>query len=458
MAENHTIKENEQLELLTDLYEFTMAEAYFQSQMFAPATFSLFIRDYPPNRGYFISAGLESVLDYLEQIQYSQSDLDYLASTGLFSDDFLHYLVSLRFSGDVYAIPEGRLFFKDEPVLEVTAPIIEGQLMESFVINAINLQVTLATKVSRCVHAARGRSVVDFSLRRTQGIDASLKLARAGFIAGLASTSNVLAGKMYQIPISGTMAHSFITSFKEEIDAFRAFAEAFGDETVLLIDTYDTVSGAEKAVEVAREMKQNGRKLRGVRLDSGDMTQLSKQVRKLLDEAGLEDVKIFASGGFDEFKIADSLANGARIDAFGVGTKMGVSADGPYTDIAYKLVQYNGRPVLKLSSGKKTLVAEKQVFRVKNEHGIKGDTIGLRDETREGEILLKPVMKNGKRLQPPEPLSAIRQRFENEFSRFGDDVKSIENPAQFAVQISPELEKLQDKVIHRVIEKELGES
>jgi nicotinate phosphoribosyltransferase len=426
--------------------------------MFAPATFSLFIRDYPPNRGYFISAGLESVLDYLEQVHYSQDCLDYLASTGLFSDDFLHFLGNLRFSGDVHAIPEGRLFFKDEPVLEVTAPIIEGQLMESFVINAINLQVNIASKVSRCVYAARGRNVVDFSLRRTQGIDAGLKVARAGFIAGLASTSNVLAGKMYQIPVAGTMAHSFVTSFKEEIEAFRAFAEAFGDKTVLLIDTYDTVTGAEKAVEVAQDMALKGRKLRGVRLDSGDMTQLSKQVRKVMDKAGFENVKIFASGGFDEFKIADSLASGAEIDGFGVGTKMGVSADSPYTDMAYKLVQYHGRPVLKLSSGKKTLVAEKQVFRKKSDQRFKKDIIGLRDEHIDGENLLKPVMKNGKRLQPPESLVNIRQRFENEFSQLGDDVKAVENPESFPVEISPELETLQKKVVHRVIEKELGES
>jgi nicotinate phosphoribosyltransferase len=380
-----------QLELLTDLYEFTMAEAYFQSGMFAPATFSLFIRDYPPNRGYFVSAGLESVLDYLEQVRYSPEDLDYLKSTALFSEEFLHYLGDLCFSGNVHAIPEGRLFFKDEPVLEVTAPIIEGQLMESFVINAVNLQVTLATKVSRCVHAARGRKVVDFSLRRTPGIDAGLKVARAGYIAGLAGTSNVLAGKMYQIPVSGTMAHSFITSFPEEIDAFRAFAEAFGDQTVLLIDTYDTLAGAGKAVKVAKEMAQRGRKLKGVRLDSGDMTQLSKQVREMMDKAGFEDVKIYASGGFDEFKIADSLAGGAEIDAFGVGTKMGVSADSPYTDIAYKLVQYDGRPVLKLSSGKKTLVAEKQVFRIKNGYRLQKDIIGLQNDKSK----IKPKVEEG---------------------------------------------------------------
>jgi nicotinate phosphoribosyltransferase len=452
---NHSIN---QLELLTDLYEFTMAEAYFQAKMFAPATFSLFIRDYPPNRGYFISAGLQDVLDFLEQLRYSAEDLDHLASIGLFSIDFLHFLSNLRFRGDVHAIPEGHLFFKDEPVLEVTAPIIEAQLAESFVINAVNLQVTIATKVSRCVHAAGGRNVVDFSLRRTQGVDAALKVARAGYIAGLTGTSNVLAGKMYQIPVSGTMAHSFVTSFKEEIDAFRTFAGAFGDQTVLLIDTYDTLTGAEKAVEVGREMARKGRKLKGVRLDSGDMTQLSKQVRELMDRAGFNDVKIFASGGFDEFKIADSLANGAEIDAFGVGTKMGVSADCPFTDIAYKLVHYAERPVLKLSSGKKTLVAEKQVFRIKNDQGFAKDIIGLRDEHLEGTMLLKPVMQNGKRLQPPESLEAIRQRFKDEFSQLGDEVKAIENPAQFPVEISPELKKLQNQVIHRFVEKELGES
>ncbi|MEJ2165475.1 MAG: nicotinate phosphoribosyltransferase [Desulfobacterales bacterium] len=329
--------------LLTDLYEFTMAEAYYQNKMFAPATFSLFIRGYPPNRGYFVSAGLEDVLDYLVRIGYSQEALDYLNSTGLFSDDFLHYLSSLRFSGDVHAIAEGRLFFKDEPVLEVTAPIIEGQLMESYIINAINLQVNMASKVARCVYAAAGRNVVDFSLRRTQGPDAALKLARAGYIAGLRGTSNVLAGRTYGIPVSGTMAHSFITSFKEEIDAFRAFADVFGDNTVLLIDTYDTLSGAEKALQVAAEMAARGNKLKGVRLDSGDMTRLSKAVREMFKREGLDDVSIFASGGFDEFKIAGSVESGAEIDAFGVGTKMGTSADSPYTDMAYKLVQYDQR-------------------------------------------------------------------------------------------------------------------
>jgi nicotinate phosphoribosyltransferase len=330
--------------------------------------------------------------------------------------------------------------------------------MESFVINAINLQANMASKVSRCVYAANGRNIVDFSLRRTQGTDAGLKVARTGYIAGLAGTSNVLAGKLHKIPVSGTMAHSFITSFNEEIDAFRAFAEVFGDNTVLLIDTYDTLTGAEKAIEVAKEMAKRGQKLKGVRLDSGDMTKLSKQVRELLRQEGLEDVNIFASGGFDEFKIADSLANGAEIDAFGVGTKMGVSADSPYTDMAYKLVQYDGRPVLKLSSGKKTLVAEKQVFRKQANGRLNKDIIALRHENIEGESLLKPVMEAGKRLQPLESLDVIRERFTREFTMLDDTFKAIKDPEVYLIEISPKLEKLQQKVIHTVIEKELGES
>ena len=446
------------LALLTDLYEFTMAEAYFQNEMFAPATFSLFIREYPQNRGYFISAGLEEVLTYLSRIRYSQEDLDYLKTTNLFSDEFLHYLSSLRFSGDVHAIPEGRLFFKDEPVLEVTAPIIEGQLMETFIINAINLQVNLASKTARCVHAAGGRNIVDFSLRRAQGMDAGLKLARAGYIAGLSATSNVLAGKFYGIPVSGTMAHSFITSFEEEIDAFRAFARVFGSNTVLLIDTYDTVSGAEKAVQVASELAVRGETLKGVRLDSGDMTKLSKAVREIFGKEGLEKVKIFASGGFDEYKIAESLKNGAEIDAFGVGTKMGTSADSPYTDMAYKLVQYDGRTVLKLSTGKKTLVGRKQVYRRMEGDQFAMDLIAMRQEKVEGEPLLKTVMADGKRQQPAEALGDIHERFLQDFEALSETVKKIENPDSYPVEVSPGLMNLQKDVIHEVVEKELGES
>lgn len=446
------------LALLTDLYELTMAASYYQHNMIAPATFSLFIRKYAPNRGYFISAGLEEVIEFLESFELVQQDLDHLERTGRFSQDFLHYLSSMRFTGDVYAIPEGRIFFKDEPVLEVTAPIIEGQIVESFVINAINLQVAIASKAARCFHAAAGRGLVDFSLRRTQGTDAAMKVARASYIAGFDGSSNVLAEKIYNIPASGTMAHSFITSFEEEIDAFRAFAETFPENTVLLIDTYDTVEGARKAAIVGKEMRARGEMLQGVRLDSGDMVQLSREVRKILREASLEEVTIFASGGFDEFKIAEYVEQGCEIDAFGVGTKMGVSADAPYNDMAYKLVEYDGRPVLKLSTDKKTLVGRKQVFRFNEGNKSIRDLIALRDEDLGGEPLLKMVMKDGKRQHPPEALSEIRERFHQEFASLDDRYKAIKDPQEYPVGLGPGLKKLQEEVVQKTKEKELGES
>lgn len=444
--------------LLTDLYQLTMAEVYFRQRMFQPATFSLFVRAYPPDRSYFVSAGLETVLAFLKSAQFGADDIEYLDATGLFSRDFLNYLDGFQFRGDVAAVPEGRLFFKDEPVLEVTAPIIEGQLVETAIINVINLQANIATKVSRCVHAARGRNIVDFSLRRTQGASAGMAVARAGYIAGMSATSNVLAGKAFDIPVAGTMAHSFITSFEKEIDAFRSFADAFGDRTVLLIDTYDTLTGAEKALVVAREMAAKGQSLRGVRLDSGDMVALSRQVRQLFRSEGLADVAIYASGGFDEFKIDQSIRDGAEIDAFGVGTKMGVAADSPYTDMAYKLVQYGQRPVMKLSSGKKTLVAPKQVFRITKEGRLVGDTIALRKETFDGQPLLKTVMRGGKRTEGPESLETIRTRCKQEFEQLADAHKSITAPRPYPVHISDGLKKLQRSVKHRVIAKELGES
>ncbi|MFW5810642.1 MAG: nicotinate phosphoribosyltransferase, partial [Thermodesulfobacteriota bacterium] len=316
------IVQSEDLNLLTDLYQLTMAAAYYEKEMFAPATFSLFIREYPKDRGYFVSSGLTDVLDFLEGFHFDQDALNYLEKTDMFSNDFLQYLSNLHFTGDVFAMPEGRIFFKDEPVLEVTAPIIQAQLAETYIINAMSLPITIAGKAARSVAAAKGRKLIDFSLRRTQGIDAGVKVARSSYIAGFDGTSNVLAGKMFDIPTSGTMAHSYVTSFEEEIDAFRAFADVFPNNTVLLIDTFDTVNGAHKAVEVAKEMADRGEKIKGVRLDSGDMTQLSKEVRGIFKEADMEDVFIFASGGYDEYKINDAVENDAEIDGFGVGTKM----------------------------------------------------------------------------------------------------------------------------------------
>jgi len=268
----------ERLALLTDLYQLTMAACYFDQGMNEEATFSLFIRKYPKNRGYFVAAGLSEALEYLATLHFNEHDLAFLESTGLFRAPFLDYLQDLRFSGEVFALPEGSIFFKDEPVLEVSAPIIEAQLVETFLINAVNLQTLIASKAARSVQAAQGRPLIDFSLRRTQGSDAGLKVARASYLVGFTGTSNVLAGNLYDIPIFGTMAHSYITSFPEEIEAFRVFAKNFPHITTLLIDTYDNEMGARKAARVGQEMAERGERLRSVRLDSGDIAAISKKV------------------------------------------------------------------------------------------------------------------------------------------------------------------------------------
>lgn len=439
--------------LFTDMYELTMAASYFENRMVQPATFSLFIRDYPRSRRYFVSAGLADVLEYLEGLKFSPEELEYLEKTGLFNPEFLAYLEGFRFTGDVHAVPEGRLFFVNEPLLEVTAPLIEAQIVETFVINAAHLQVMIATKASRCVHAAWPRKIVDFSLRRTHGTDAGMKVARASAIGGFIGTSNVLAGLIYGIPVFGTMAHSFVTSFDNEIDAFRAFAHTFPENTVLLVDTYDTLSGTRIAARVGQEMAREGKKLNGIRLDSGDIARLSQGARRILKKEGVEEATIFASGGFDEYTIQDVLKRGGDIDSFGVGTKMGVSADAPYLDMAYKLVHYSGRPVLKLSPGKETLASEKQVFRFKTSKGkLKKDVIGLRDDVlKDGEPLLVKVMDKGKTVVKLPPLSQIQESFLDEFSRLDESYKSIDEVKdEYPVEISPRLKALQRRVIQEV--------
>jgi nicotinate phosphoribosyltransferase len=446
--------------LLTDLYQLTMAACYFDQGMNDEATFSLFIRKYPQNRGYFVAAGLAEALDYISTLKFTEEDLAYLETTSLFPNRFLDFLKTLRFTGEVHALPEGSIFFKDEPLLEVSAPIIEAQLVETFIINAVSFQTLIATKASRSVHAARGRPVVDFSLRRTHGADAGLKVARASYLAGFIGTSNVLAGKLYDIPIFGTMAHSYITSFEEEIEAFRVFAENFPHITTLLIDTYDNFAGARKAAQVAREMEARGQRLRSVRLDSGDIAAISKRVRQILAEEGVNYAKILASGGFDEYKIAQVLAAGGEVDHWAVGTKMGVSADAPYFDIAYKLVKYAGRPVMKLSTGKVTLVDKKQVFRFHDEQrNMARDIIALRGEAVSGgQPLLEKVMAEGALLKEPPDLKASRDYFAGQFAKLSPMYKALENPAAYPVHLSPGLEALQRQVEERLKTRELGES
>jgi nicotinate phosphoribosyltransferase len=447
-----SLDRHNQLALLTDLYQLTMAQGYFHSKKVEPATFSLFVRAYPSHRGYFVSAGLEDVLNFLEEFAFQPEDIDFLRSTKIFANDFLEFLKGLRFTGEVWAIPEGRLFFKDEPILEVTAPIIEAQLVESFIINQVNLQSLIASKAARCVHAAQGRAVVDFSLRRTQGIDAAMKAARASYIAGCTSTSNTLAGKRYGIPIVGTMAHSFVSSFDHEIHAFRRFVESFPKNATLLIDTYDTVVGARRAVIVAREMAAKGQQLKGVRIDSGDLLQLAREVRRIFDEAGLSHVKIVGSGGLDEYDLAELSEANAPYDMYGVGTRMGVSADAPWLDMAYKLVDYNGRPVLKLSTGKISLPGPKQIFRWTQPQGqLKGDLLGLRHESHRGaEPLLKKVMENARRVSPLPKLKEIRANSLEELGHLDERHKSIRSPAHYPVELSPRLKRLQKEIQEKI--------
>lgn len=433
--------------LFTDLYELTMSAVYHARQMTETATFSLFARDLP-QRNFYVAAGLEDALDVLENSRFSTSDIDYLKQTGLFNSGFLSSLEDFQFTGSVFALPEGTLFFPNEPILEVTAPIMEAQIVETFLLNTIGFQSMVATKASRCVYASKGHSVVDFSLRRAPGRDAVMTVPRCVYIAGFDGTSSVLAGKKWGVPLVGTMAHSFVGAFDDEISAFEAFAEVFPDKSVFLIDTYDTLEGAKNAVSVAIRMRAKGHPPIGVRLDSGDMVTLSRQVRRVFDEAGLFDVKIFASGGFDEFKITDSIKAGASIDGFCVGTKMGVSADAPFMDVAYKMVRFGNKNIRKISTGKVSLAGEKQVFRFSYDSGrYKEDIIGMRSEKfKTAQPLLEPVMKNGKRLNSPPSLLDIRERFKRKFSQLDETYKHLTKKVVYPVEVSRQLKELQKTV------------
>lgn len=431
--------------LFTDLYELTMAQCYFTENIRDEAAFSLFVRGYPKNRSYYVCAGLEEALAEIRDYTFSDDDLAYLKKTGLFTGDFLEYLSAFRFTGTVRSMPEGALFFADEPVMEVTAPIIESQLLETFLINTIGFSSLIATKAARCVHAAAGRDIVDFSLRRNQGADAGLKVARSSYIAGFGATSNVLAGKRYGIPVSGTMAHSFVSIYENEYDAFAAFAKNYPDTTVLLIDTHDTIEGAKNAARIGVEMKKRGETLIGVRLDSGDMAALSKTVRKILDDAGLADTKIFASSGFDEYKIARVIGQNAAIDAFGVGTKLGVSADAPYLDMVYKLVHFGARDITKQSPGKEYLAGEKQVFRKTGDNGMyAGDIIGGKEESFDNAVpMLETIVEKGKIVAEMPGLENIRTYFAQCFAKLDAPYKDIANPSPYPVIVSHNLQKMQ---------------
>jgi nicotinate phosphoribosyltransferase len=412
------------LALFTDLYELKMLQAYLEEGMEQEAVFSLFVRRLPEARNYLLACGLDTVLDFLERLRFTDDDIRYIASLEGFSARFLEQLKDFRFTGEVHAVPEGTPVFANEPLLEVIAPIAQGQLIETLVMNQVHLQTVLASKAARVVAAAQGRAVVDFGARRMHGIDAALKAARAFYIAGVASTSNVVAGRAWGIPVAGTMAHSYIQAHDSEEDAFAKFAALYPD-TILLVDTYDTLAGVRRVIDLARRLG-DAFKVSAVRLDSGDLGALAKQSRALLDAAGLQRVKIFASGGLDEFEVGKLVEGGAPIDGFGVGTAMGVSDDVPALDIAYKLSEYAGKGRLKLSTGKPVLPGRKQIFRREESGRATGDVIGCDDEKLPGRPLMRTVMQNGRRLaEAALSLSEIRAHAEQEMALLPEQVRRI---------------------------------
>ena len=446
----------EQLALSTDLYELTMAAAYFaRGDTERSATFDLSVRGLPEQRGFLLVAGVEQVLAYLRDLRFGSEALGYLEKTGHFRSEFLDHLSKLRFTGSVDAIPEGTVAFPPAPLLRVTAPIIEAQIVETYLLTTMTFQTMIATKAARVVQAAAGRSVIDFSPRRDHGPQAGLLAARAAYIGGCVGTSNVLAGQRYGIPIYGTMAHSLIMLYDDEEEAFRSFTESYPGDPTLLIDTYDTVEGARKATRIAEELRKRGRKLAAVRLDSGDLATLSQLVRAVLDEAGLRDTQIFCSGGLDEYEICDLLTAGAVVDGFGVGTELGTSGDAPSLDSTYKLVAHaddegNEVPVIKLSTGKITLPGRKQVWRrLDDDSMFAGDVIGLAEEDQEGVPLLQPAMRDGQPLGEPPSLDELQRRAKAHLKATPEPVRRLKDPAFYPVEYSAPLTELMETLQRR---------
>ena len=433
--------------LLTDLYEFTMAAALVaEGRDDAPATFSLFVRRLPPSRGYLVAAGLHEAVRFLQEWRFDDEAVARLGRTAPFEPAFLDWLRALRFTGRVRAVPEGRLVFANEPLIEIDAPFAEAQLLETILLNLFTFPTAVATKAARCREAAGGRALVDFALRRAHGADAGMEVARAAALAGFAATSNVAAAERYEFPASGTMAHSYVTAVAGggpagELGAFRSFAEHYRGDPVLLVDTWDTAGGIDHAIVVAKELAAAGRRLAGIRLDSGDVASLARLARERLDAAGLPEVAVFASGGLDEFEIARLVSAGAPLDGFGVGTNFGTSADAPTLETVYKLVAVDGRPMAKRSTGKATLPGTKQVWR---RPGFEGDVLALwdeRDPVPDAEPLLEEVDLAA---EPgdPEAVAAARERFEADWSALPPQYRDLTNPIRYEVEMSARLQAL----------------
>ena len=432
--------------LLTDLYQLTMLQGYHDSGMEDTAVFEFFVRRLRPGRGFLMAAGLEQALEFLEQLRFAPEELEWLASTQRFSPDFLASLAALRFTGDVHAMPEGTVFFPNEPILRVTAPIAQAQLVETRLINLLHLQTLIASKAARSVLMAPDKLLVDFGLRRAHGAEAGLLAARASYIAGFTGTSTVQAGRQFGIPLFGTMAHSFVQAHDDEALAFEHFAHAQPENVVLLIDTWDTEAAAHKVAALAPRLTRAGIRIKGVRIDSGNLAEHARQVRRILDAGGLDQVIIFASGDLDEYALRDMLAAGAPVDGFGVGTHMDTSSDLPYLDCAYKLQEYAGRARRKRSEGKATWPGRKQVYRHLDADGrIARDVVTLESDEQPGEPLLMPVMRGGCRLADAPALPDVRRHAAENLARLPEPLRHLE-AFEYRVEIAPALHELAAQV------------
>ena len=433
--------------LLTDLYQLTMLQGYFHQRMEKTAVFEFFVRKLPPTRNFLIAAGLAQALEYLESLRFTEAELKWITDHGAFRSEFVRYLEKLRFTGDVHAMVEGTIFFRNEPILRVTAPIAQAQLVESRLINVLHFETLIASKAIRSVLMAPGKLLVDFGLRRAHGAEAGLLAARASYLAGFAGSATVLAAPLYGIPVFGTMAHSFIQAHDDETIAFDHFAHALPENVILLIDTYDTEAAAEKVVGLAPKLARDGIKIKGVRLDSGDLADHAFKVRRILDTGGLKDVTIFASGSVDEYVLERLSKKNAPIDGYGIGTHMDTSADAPYLDCAYKLVEYAGAARRKRSEGKVLWPGRKQVFRSYDNLGrMNGDVLTLADDRIEGEALIQPVMQAGQRMGARGSLSAARVQTARAVERLPDELKKLERAAAYPVRISEALQRLAHEV------------
>jgi nicotinate phosphoribosyltransferase len=433
--------------LTTDLYELNMIQAYLDRAEDKEAVFEFFVRRLPARRGFLLAAGLEDALDYLETLTFSAAEIDWLKSTGRFRDNLLDYLKTFRFTGDVHAIPEGSVCFPNEPLIRITAPLPQAQLVESRLINILHYQTLIASKAARMVLAAPGKILSDFGLRTAHGAEAGLYSARASYLAGFAGAANVLAGERYGVPIVGTMAHSFVQVHDDEMTAFENFARARPLGVILLIDTYDTEQGARKVVELAPRLAADGIAIRGVRIDSGDLTAMARKVRAILDDGGLKDVIILVSGGINEDVLQGMIKEKAPIDGFGIGVNLAASVDVPALDCAYKLQEYAGTPKRKLSEGKATWPGRKQVWRSYDANGrMRGDILSLENDTQPGEPLIVPVMRGGERLAPAPTLAQIRERAAADLARLPGPLTRLESGFEYPVNVANALTALANQI------------